>query len=228
VRRPDVVPRTATPIKKDSEVVLRPARPFEEDSGVVLRAVTAPIWMSSVVLLGVAPCRPLPGVALRGVAPRKRSPPVVLSEVAPCKQSPPVVLSEVAPCKQSWTWPTVREFIDADLMRALRGDSLAATERFPSRMLINFDPFLDSQDPCPRYDVAVVHRVGGVYKVTVRPVCADPRWQTQRPVVDVMLEDGHWKITNVTYDHNGTKDLRSLLCEWAKADLKPERRPTKC
>jgi hypothetical protein len=118
----------------------------------------------------------------------------------------------------------VDEFVEADLMRALREDAAS----FDTRETLSFDPFLDSNDACPRYDVVDVRRDGQTYKVTVHPVCADPRWQTQRPIVDVRAENDRWKISNMTYDHDGLGDLKSLLCKWAKADIKPERRPDKC
>src|SRR5262245_18240843 len=42
---------------------------------------------------------------------------------------------------------------DGNLARALRADSSAQAQRNapPTRDVIDFDPFLDSQDPCPRY-----------------------------------------------------------------------------
>jgi hypothetical protein len=128
----------------------------------------------------------------------------------------------------AWPWLDVDQFVDAKLMTALRADSVASLDMRRSREIINFDPFLDSQDPCPHYAVVEVRRNGAAYDVTVKPVCADPRWQTQRPVVEVMRQGDRWMITNMRYDHAGPKDLRGLLCEWAKADMKPERRPAKC
>jgi hypothetical protein len=123
------------------------------------------------------------------------------------------------------------QFVDADLMRALRGDSSAAAQPRDTRQMLSFDPFLDSSDPCPRYDVVDVRRDGQTYKVTMRPVCAGSSgWQTQRPVVDVVREGNRWMIANVwyDYDHNGPRDLKGLLCAWAKADLIPEHRPASC
>jgi hypothetical protein len=37
--------------------------------------------------------------------------------------------------------------------------------------------------------------------------------------------DGRWRITNVLYDKG---DLKAYLCQWAKADLRPDKRPAKC
>jgi hypothetical protein len=127
-------------------------------------------------------------------------------------------------------WRDLDQFVDADLMRALRGDSAAAAQPRDTRQMLSFDPFLATSGTCPRYDVVDVRRDGQTYKVAMLPVCGDPRWQPQRPVVEVVREGNRWMIANVWYhyDPNGPSDLKGLLCAWAKADLIPERRPADC
>lgn len=118
--------------------------------------------------------------------------------------------------------------LDANLARALRADSVASRTEPATRELIGFDPFLESQDPCPRYAVTDVRSDAAGYRVTMRPVCPNAesqKWQTARPVVEVIPEAGHWKIANVFYEKG---NLRSLLCGFAKADKRVELRPAKC
>lgn len=71
-----------------------------------------------------------------------------------------------------------------------------------SREVIDFDPFLNSQDPCPRYKVTDVRSAGRSYRATVQPVCPNPNsqyWQTldKHTSVQVIPEAGRWKIANV-------------------------------
>ncbi len=121
-------------------------------------------------------------------------------------------------------------YLDANLASGLRADSAAQRIDPVSREVIDFDPFLNSQDPCPRYEVTDVHSDGRSYRVSARPVCPNANWQywqtlDKTTVVEVVPEGGHWKITNVFYEKG---DLKSLLCLNAKADTRPDRRPAKC
>ena len=93
---------------------------------------------------------------------------------------------------------------------------------------MNFDPFLDSQDPYPRYD----RDPGEGYRATVVPVCPNASWQHWQtldpaPVVEVIPQAGRWKIANVFYA-NGKSDLKPEICLSATADLHPDRRPATC
>lgn len=118
--------------------------------------------------------------------------------------------------------------LDSTLVEALRADSAFGdlSSNHGTREGLDFDPFLASQDPCPRYEVVDTRADGpSSFRVTVKPVCADTTWQTQRPVMAVTHHDGRWKIVNVFYQRS---DLRSLLCGFAKADRIPERRPSGC
>jgi hypothetical protein len=116
-------------------------------------------------------------------------------------------------------------FLEPHLADALRGDSIANVITPPSRDVLNFDPFLDSQDPCIPYKVAAVAQAGASFHVTIRPTCGSTA-QTNRPVVEVVSVNGKWKIANVSYQSG--YNLRGILCEYAKADQRPDRRPATC
>jgi hypothetical protein len=123
-------------------------------------------------------------------------------------------------------------FLDRSLLLALRADMAANRDRNQPRETINFDPFLESQDPCPKYVVSEVHAAGRSYRVTVRPVCptADgQRWQTSRPVVEVVSLGSRWMIANVLYTKaTPPTDLMALLCRYAQSDVRVALRPTRC
>jgi hypothetical protein len=112
--------------------------------------------------------------------------------------------------------------LDSALLAALRADSaVQRTDGKEMREFLNFDPLLSSQDPCPRYEAVDARRDSIGYRVTVKPICADTTWQTQRPVLSVVRRAGQWKIVNVFYE---TSDLRTILCEFARRDLRPDHR----
>lgn len=119
--------------------------------------------------------------------------------------------------------------LEADLVAALRSDSIARNDARQFRETLNFDPFLDSQDPCPRYAVSEVRRIGAKYRVKVKPVCANAiaqSYQTGEPVLEIVSESGVWTISDVFYSDSAT--LKRTLCGYAKDDLRSERRPKKC
>jgi hypothetical protein len=119
------------------------------------------------------------------------------------------------------------EALDSGLLKSLRADSAFGERgaKGSSREAINFDPFLYSQDPCARYEVVETRADGVDYRMTVVPICADTTWQTQRPIITVRYQDRLWQIVNVLYENS---DLRSLLCDFAKRDTRPDRRSYGC
>ena len=112
-------------------------------------------------------------------------------------------------------------FLARELAAAIRDDSVAQVSAPITRVPLNFDPFLDSQDPCGPNEVIDVRRQGDSFRLPIR----ECHMQRPGPVVEVRSVDGRWRISNVFYDRG---DLKSYLCQWAKADLRPERRPTQC
>jgi hypothetical protein len=95
-------------------------------------------------------------------------------------------------------------------------DSSLASGFHSAREKIDFDPFLASQDPCPRYKVTKIRVEGLGFRVTVEPVCRTPevqRWQADSKAdVEVIPVAGQWRIDNLFYDTGGHRvDLKSLL-----------------
>jgi hypothetical protein len=117
-------------------------------------------------------------------------------------------------------------FLRPEIASALREDSAARFARPMQREYLNYDPFLDSQDPCDGYEITRLWRSGASYNVTVRQRCSPPGYQKQQPTVVVTREDGVWRISNVVYDRGG--DLMSELCHFAMADDRPNKRPARC
>jgi hypothetical protein len=115
----------------------------------------------------------------------------------------------------------LRDALRADSMFGDRGGNPPGTREY-----LDFDPILDSQDPCPKYEVVEARKELGEWRVTVKAICADSTWkQDKRPIVVVRRNEGRWKIANFIYPRT---DLRSLLCEYAKKDERPENREKGC
>ena len=70
-----------------------------------------------------------------------------------------------------------------ELSSALKEDSDAQAKVSDDIVGIAFDPFLNSQDPCGRYDVGTTRLRAGRYRVAVHAVCDGAR--DQRPSVVV-------------------------------------------
>lgn len=87
------------------------------------------------------------------------------------------------------------------------------TRRSQSICALDFDPILNSQDPCERYEVGEARRSVEVDLVPVVSVCGGRR--DTIPVVTVMLFPGDssgWEIINFTYPDN--KRLSDILFQY--------------
>lgn len=103
--------------------------------------------------------------------------------------------------------PTV---LAPDLLRALRRDSLAQTRAKGEIDGLDFDPFLNSQDPCERYEVGRATPNGEQYRVEVRAICNGIRSSHPSVVAEVARNSDAWHLVNFLYPASHT-DLRTVL-----------------
>jgi len=115
--------------------------------------------------------------------------------------------------------------ISKDLATALRSDSTLSSSKAEHEGLTD-DPFLQSQDPCERYDVDSVYRVQREFRARIRPMCATNAWQTSKPTLAIRSERGRLVIANVWYDPRG--DLISELCGYARVERVPLAKSPAC
>jgi len=135
----------------------------------------------------------------------------------------PLTLANLSVRGEYYVLTRADQYLDPSLAAALRADSIAQQDdpMTATRQTLDFDPFLASQDPCEPYEVVDVRRRGNAFLASMRGCHA----KGIGPVVELRAIGGRWRITNILY---GDGDLKSYLCQWAKADLRPEKRPAKC
>lgn len=97
------------------------------------------------------------------------------------------------------------------LYKGLQEDSVARNE-YPGYIVgLDFDPFLASQDPCEKYVVGDVTRLGDSYKANVFGVCDGKKDANAGVIVEVVRHDSQWVIKNFYYPPHGNIGPEDLL-----------------
>ncbi|MEQ1693723.1 MAG: hypothetical protein ABMA00_20710, partial [Gemmatimonas sp.] len=95
------------------------------------------------------------------------------------------------------------------LLSALREDVDAQRKTSDIVSVIgDYDPFLNSQDPCNRYDARDVVPANGGYAVSVYSVCAD-KTATLAVIADVQRSVNAWAFSNFRIPGQAQYDLVS-------------------
>src|ERR1700730_4417086 len=100
---------------------------------------------------------------------------------------------------------------DFELSRQLKEDSQAQAKVTGEIVGIDFDPFLNSQDPDERYMVGKVTLKDGRYWVEVYAV--RPGMKSEKPVVmpELARKDGGWLFVNFHYPNSDRPETENLL-----------------
>lgn len=107
--------------------------------------------------------------------------------------------------------------LSTELRSGLRADSTRQAAMSGEVTELNFDPFLASQDPCAKYEVANIQSDTSGYRVTVHPACGSG-YQQPDVRVEVVRSEGMWQFADFYYDGI---DLKSVLCESAREGAAP-------
>lgn len=75
---------------------------------------------------------------------------------------------------------------------------------------LDFDPFLNSQDPCEHYRAASPTPTERGYRVNVHAVCSGTEDPEPTVVVELVEQNGSWAFTNFHYPREQT-NLRAVL-----------------
>ena len=97
-----------------------------------------------------------------------------------------------------------------ELSAALTRDTAAQSAVVGQIAGLDFDPFLNSQDPCPRYEAGDAVQQEQGYSVEVYGVCGDKRNATPDVIVELASASDSWAIVNIRYPGNET-DLLAVL-----------------
>jgi len=96
-----------------------------------------------------------------------------------------------------------------DLLAALKEDAAAQAKSTDEVVGLDFDPFLNSQDPAERYEVGSATQAGTKYLVDVYAVTSGKRSPDPAVIAELVYENGHWLFTNFRYP--GNDDLLTVL-----------------
>jgi hypothetical protein len=102
-----------------------------------------------------------------------------------------------------------RADFDKALYAALRADLTAASKSPDEIVGLDFDPFLNTQDPCQRYEVGPAKVTGTSARVEIHGVCEGKKAAKVDVIVALRQENGRWVFTNFLYP--GADDLVKVL-----------------
>jgi len=99
-----------------------------------------------------------------------------------------------------------------ELAKALREDSQAQAKAQGEIVGIDWDPFLNSQDPEDQYEAAKVTQIGDRYFVDVYGLNSGKRHEKPEVVVELRQDAGKWVFVNFhsVDGHNLLASLKSL------------------
>ena len=86
-----------------------------------------------------------------------------------------------------------------ELLAALRRDAAARAAAAGYINGLDFEPFLNSQDPCEQYELGAAEQVGARIRVQVFAVCRGVRTSVPAVVVEVSRTVDGWAIGNLLF-----------------------------
>jgi hypothetical protein len=101
-----------------------------------------------------------------------------------------------------------------ELARALREDSEAQAKVKGDLVGLDFDPFLNSQDPSERYVVGNITPKGDRYWVEIYSLTSGKKSEKPDVVPELTFKDGRWIFVNFHYgqgEHSEDENLVSTL-----------------
>jgi hypothetical protein len=114
------------------------------------------------------------------------------------------------------------------LAAALRED-YAAQPAYPGEIVgLDFDPFLNTQDPCEHYEVGTISHRGHTYSVEVHAICAGKKSTVPNVVAELLLGRTGWEFINFRYpnlvkQYPSSANLLSVLKILREERSKPQK-----
>lgn len=97
------------------------------------------------------------------------------------------------------------------LLRALKEDSEAQAEAKGELVGLDFDPFLNTQDPSPQYAVGNVTLKGESCWANVNSVSSGKNGAKGDVVPELVIHKGHWVFVNFHYPSPSRPEFENLL-----------------
>jgi len=111
------------------------------------------------------------------------------------------------------TWDSALKFKSSDsspqIVRLLKEDS-AAQAKCKELVGLDFDPFLNTQEPAEQYEVGTISQKGQDFKAEIYGMHSGKRNEKPDVVAEFLQKDGHWFFVNFYYSSAGT-DLITML-----------------
>ena len=96
-----------------------------------------------------------------------------------------------------------------EIIHGLR-ENAAAQKRSPGEIVgLDFDPFLNSQDPCEKYEIGGCSRVGNAFRFGVYGVVSGSKHAKPDVFAEVVRDGTNWKFKNFIYPE-GADLLKTL------------------
>ena len=129
----------------------------------------------------------------------------------------PVVQAEKDAPASNYVVEKMSAVLDPVLLAGLKEDMAAAAAAPEGEEVgLDFDPFLDAQDPADRYEVKSVSKKGTTYLADVYCITEGKRSDKPCVVPELVQDNGKWRFVNFDYPEGG--DHLAVL-----KDLKAER-----
>ncbi len=122
----------------------------------------------------------------------------------------PIALSDSSTPACNQALRIKRSSFSSKLAEALGEDADAQAKADGDLVGLDFDPFLNSQDPSDRYEVGKITPKGERYSVAIYGMISDKRSKTPDVIAVVERHNGHWQFVNFYYPTNGGNLLTVL------------------
>jgi hypothetical protein len=109
--------------------------------------------------------------------------------------------------------------LSPQLVQALREDLTAQAKAKGEIVGLDFDPFLNSQDPGERYEVGTITPKDGGYRVEIHGVWSGKKHEKTDVVAVVVQKNGRWLFVN--FDYPEGRDLLAVLKSLRESRQKP-------
>jgi len=105
-----------------------------------------------------------------------------------------------------------RSAFSPKLYKAMQEDVEAQAKVRGEIVGLDFDPIVNSQDPCERYVVGSVTRNGDSYRAGIFGICSGKKNAKPDVTAELATKEGQWQFTNFHYAYDSTpNNLLAIL-----------------